>query len=93
MAHHVSTAAQGEQKNNFLLNFGSRGAWGPRGAILWGTPRMQKAVPHLGVDENVKLARNGLGSIEIQHDLVKIDRNFGANPAMTCRDDGNAPGP
>ena len=53
--------SRGEQKKIFLLNFGSRGAWGPRGAILWGTLRTQKAVTHLGIDENIKVGTEWLG--------------------------------
>ena len=73
---------RGEQ--TFFFNFGSRGAWGPRGAILWGTLRTQKAVPHLGVDEKRQ------NWYEMAWEASKINiipneiaRNFGANPAVT----------
>ena len=39
------------RKNNILLAFRPHGLLGPPGAVLCGTLRTQKVVPHLGVGE------------------------------------------
>ena len=57
----VSTAPQGGATFFFFARFWFPWGMEPVGAILWGTLRTQKAVPHLGVDENVKIGTKMLG--------------------------------
>ena len=54
IAGHGSIAPQGGVKNMLWDNFGSCGSWCLQEAILWGTLRTQKVVPHLGVDEKLQ---------------------------------------
>ena len=53
--------------------------------VLCWHPEDSKMVPHLSVPATFlsKMARNGSGIHENQHELVRIARNFGASPAVT----------
>ena len=76
---------RGQQTFFFLLIFRPRGLLGPWGAVLCGTLRTQKVVPHLGgVEKHQKLHEMGRECTKINITyLVKTARNFGANPAVT----------
>ena len=85
------TAPQGGATHFFFFaRFCSRRVWGPRGVILWGTLRTQKAVPHLGL---MKIHKIGTKWLRKHRNSTWPNQNCSKFQCESSRDDGNVPGP